>query len=188
MVNLTTNRIHWTTTDIELFPEDGKRYEIINGELFVTRAPDWQHQRICVRLGGLLDAWSQETGDGEVAVAPGIIFAEADNVIPDLVWVRQERLNNMLDDAGHLTTAPELIVEVLSQSAQDQRRDRELKLKLYSSQGVQEYWIIDRFQNQIEIYRREQAQLQRVSTLLATDRLTSSLLPGFTCNVSQLFA
>jgi Uma2 family endonuclease len=187
MANLTTNRIRWTTTDIELFPDDGKRYEIIDGELLVTRAPDWQHQKICVRLGGLLDAWSQTRGNGEVAVAPGIIFAEADNVIPDLVWVQQERLDDILDEAGHLTKAPELIVEVLSQSAQDQRRDRELKLKLYSSQGVQEYWIIDRFQAQIEIYRREQAQLHRITTLLAADQLVSPLLPDFTCPVARLF-
>lgn len=80
----------------------------------MTRAPHWRHQKLCVRIGARLDAWSQETGLGEVAVTPGIIFSEADNVIPDVVWISKERLASSLDESGHLTAAPELVVEVLS--------------------------------------------------------------------------
>jgi Uma2 family endonuclease len=59
MSSPTTETIRWTIADLELFPDDGKRYEIIDGELLVTRAPHWRHQKLCVRVGAILDAWSQ---------------------------------------------------------------------------------------------------------------------------------
>jgi Uma2 family endonuclease len=128
------------------------------------------------------------TGLGQVAAAPGIIFTDADNVIPDVVWVSNERLAVLLDDAGHLTGAPELVVEVLSPGADQERRDRQFKLKLYSTRGVQEYWVVNWRLQQIEVYRREQAKLELVATLFANDELTSPLLPKFVCPVSRLFA
>ena len=109
----------WTTADLELLPDNCNRYEIIDGELFVTRALHWQHQRTCGRIFSALDAWSQSTGLGQAAIAPGIIFSDADNVIPDVVWANNERLAILLDDAGHLTAAPELVVEVLSSSVEN---------------------------------------------------------------------
>jgi Uma2 family endonuclease len=78
-------------------------------------------------------------------------------------------------------------VEVVSPGNDSERRDRELKLKLYSERGVQEYWIIDWRKQQVEVYRRDQLQLQLVSTLFPPDQLTSPLLPGFTFRVSRLF-
>lgn len=180
-------RVRWTSADLELLPESSNRYEIIDGELFVTRAPHWKHQKAANRVGSVLDAWSLSTGLGETVQAPGVIFSDADNVIPDVVWISNERLSNGLDEAGHLTLAPELVVEVLSLGAQNERRDREAKLKLYSERGVQEYWILDWRSQQVEIYRRQQALLKLVYTLLANDTLTSPLLPGFTCTVDRLF-
>ncbi|AUB40369.1 Endonuclease, Uma2 family [Nostoc flagelliforme CCNUN1] len=120
-------------------------------------------------------------------IAPGIIFSDSDNVIPDVVWASHERLKNLLDEAGHLTGAPELVVEVLSPGEKNQKRDKETKLKLYSVQGVQEYWICDSIQKKVEVYRREQAALKLAATLFSQDELTSSLLPGFKCLVSKLF-
>jgi Uma2 family endonuclease len=184
----TTDRVRWTTADLELFPDTGNRYEIIDGELFVTRAPHWQHQKACTRICNALDSWSQKTSLGETVQAPGIIFSDADNVIPDVVWASKERLAILLDEAGHLTAAPELIIEVLSSGPDNERRDRELKLKLYSSRGVREYWIIDWQRQQVEVYRREQAVLELAATLLPSDELNSPLLPGFIYTVSQLFA
>ena len=165
MSQTTTERVRWTSADLELLPDNGNRYEIIDGELFVTRSPHWKHQKTCVRVGYALDTWSQSTNLGETTFAPGVIFTDADNVIPDVVWVSNEILANSLDDAGHLTTAPELIVEVLSPGVENERRDREAKLKLYSSRGVQEYWIINWQKQQIEVYRREQGILKIVATL-----------------------
>jgi Uma2 family endonuclease len=79
-------------------------------------------------------------------------------------------------------------VEVLSPGKANEDRDRSAKLKLYSIQGVLEYWIADRTAQRIEIYRREQAQLVLAATLLDQDTITSDLLPGFACEVARLFA
>lgn len=181
------DKVRWTAADLELFPDNGNRYEIVGGVLLVTRAPDWRHQKASTRISTALDAWSLSTGLGESVQAPGVVFTDADNVIPDVVWISRERLAVLLDEAGHLTGAPELMVEVLSPGNENERRDRELKLKLYSERGVQEYWIIDWQRQQVEVYRREQALLQLVNTLFPADSLTSPLLPSFSYPVSQLF-
>jgi len=183
-----TTRVFWTTADLELFAGDNRnRYEIIDGELFVTKAPHWDHQITCVNVSTVLNIWSNETGLGKVAIAPGIIFSDSDNVIPDVVWASNKRLELLLDDAGHLTGAPELVIEVVSVGGKNEKRDKETKLKLYSVEGVQEYWICDNTNKKVEIYRRQQATLKLAATLFSEDELTSPLLPGFTCLVSKLF-
>ena len=182
-----TERLRWTTSDLELLPDNGNRYEIIDGELFVTKAPHWKHQLTCGRIFSALDAWSQSTKSGQAAINPGIIFTDTDNVIPDVVWASNERLAVLLNNAGHLTAAPELVVEVLSPGTENQRRDREAKLKLYSSRGVREYWIVDWQKQQIEVYRREEAVLNLVATLFTNDNLITPLLPGFNCLVGAIF-
>ena len=188
MSTMPVSPVRWTSADLELFAGDSaNRYEIIDGELFVTRTPNWQHQRICINVGTILKLWSDEAGLGQVAVTPGIIFSESDNVIPDLVWVSDERLDQLLDEVGHLTGAPELIVEILSPGKKNERRDREAKLKLYSIRGVREYWIVDYKQQTVEVYRREEARLKLAANLFSQDELTSPLLPNFSCLVSQFF-
>ncbi|WP_008318518.1 Uma2 family endonuclease [Leptolyngbya sp. PCC 6406] len=182
------DRVRWTTTDLALFPEEGKRYEIIDGVLIVTRAPSWSHQRITGRVFSVLDRWSQASGLGEAAINPGIVFTDEDNVIPDVVWVSRDRLALLMDEAEHLTGAPELVVEVLSPGLRNVERDRQLKLKLYSQEGVQEYWILDPALGQVQVYRRDQVLLRLTSTLYPKDTLTSPLLPGFTCVLEQIFS
>lgn len=182
---MTTNTIKFNSADLALLPDDNKNYEIIDGELFVTRAPHWNHQSACGRLNTSLDNWSQATGLGKIAQNVGLVFGDENDVIPDLVWVSHERLANILDDAGHLTQAPELVVEVLSKSTEKQ--DKVLKLKLYSQQGVIEYWVVDWHLQQVMIYRREKTRLQLVSTLWSPDTLSSPVLPGFTMSVAQIF-
>jgi Uma2 family endonuclease len=183
-----SDKVRWTTADLELLPDNGDRYEIIDGELFVTRAPHWGHQQAIGNLYQELNTWSRETNLGRAGINPGIIFTDADNVIPDVVWASNQRLAILLDEAGHLTAAPELVVEVLSLGADNERRDRDLKLRLYSVRGVQEYWIVNWRLQQIEVYRREQASLRLIATLLSADELTSPLLPGFNCSVARIFA
>jgi Uma2 family endonuclease len=109
-------------------------------------------------------------------------------VEPDVIWISKERLANLLDESGHLTGAPELIVEVLSPGTTNERRDKEAKLKLYSSVGVQEYWIVDWRLKTVEVYRREKARLELIATFFGTDELNTSLLPNFRCQVAQFFA
>jgi Uma2 family endonuclease len=179
--------LRWTSADLEVLPDDGKRYEIIDGELYVSRQPGYHHQYACTQLSGVLVAWSNQTHVGVTLQAPGVIFADDDDVAPDVVWISYERLATALDQAGHLHTAPELVVEVLSPGSSNERRDREVKLKLYSRRGVNEYWIVDWLQRKIEVYRRQDLALHLAATLYATDTLTSLLLPGFACPVMTLF-
>lgn len=181
-------KFRWKSSDSELLPQDGKRYEIIDGELFAAYAPHWGHQKTCVRIASFLDMWSLETGAGEAASGPGILFSEADNVIPDVAWVSKDKLPVALNESGHLIESPDLAIEVLSLGAQNIRRDRELKLRLYSVQGVREYWILDWRLKQVSVYRRTDAQLMLVATLTEEDVLTSPMLPGFLCPLTKLFA
>jgi Uma2 family endonuclease len=92
-----------------------------------------------------------------------------------------------LRDDGKLHAAPELVIEVLSPGVANQQRDRQAKLKLYSRRGVQEYWLVDWQQQQVEVYRRTQAELALAATLYRGDTLQSPLLPCFFCQVTMLF-
>lgn len=182
-----TTSLRWTSTDLELLPDDGKRYEIIDGELYVSRMPTWAHQAVCTTIGYLLHGWSEETGLGSMGMTPGLVFAEDDDVAPDLVWASKRRLAEALGPDGHLHAPPELVVEVLSPGSSNERRDREVKLKLYSRRGVDEYWIADWRTRTVMVYRRAGAALELVATLGADELLVSPLLPGFSCLVAKLF-
>jgi Uma2 family endonuclease len=177
----------FTSADLMLMPDDGKRYEVIEGDLYVSKQPGAEHQFICTQLGHYFQAWNEQSGAGMAFVAPGLVFADDDDVAPDVVWVSHERLAGALDEAGHFTRAPELVVEVLSPGKTNEQRDRVVKLKLYSRRGVSEYWIVDRTQRLVEVYRRERGALKHAATLYADDALESPALPGFSCRVSKLF-
>jgi Uma2 family endonuclease len=178
----------WQSADLELLPNNGNRYEIIDGELLVTRAPHWKHQKVITKLIQSLGIWSSLSNLGEVVTTPGLVFTDDDNVIPDLVWISTDRLARVLDESGHLLAAPELVVEVLSAGTDNERRDREVKRKLYAIRGVQEYWIIDWRRQQIEIFRRDNNALPLVATLFSSDVLSSPLLPNFEQSVAEVFS
>jgi Uma2 family endonuclease len=182
-----TTSLRWTSADLELLPDDGRRYEIVDGELYMSKQPDWHHQFVCGQLFAVLQAWSRQTKSGMANIAPGVIFAEDDDVAPDVVWVSKGRLTTALDADGKLHAAPDLVIEVLSPGAQNERRDREMKLKLYARRGVLEYWIVDWRRRQVEVYRHEQMTLQLIGTLRENDSLESPLLPSFSCPLKQLF-
>jgi Uma2 family endonuclease len=183
----TTSGLRWTIQDVEALPNnEWIRYELVDGELFVTRSPHHKHQQVTGRIFAVLDSWSVESGLGEPSIMPGLIFSDADNVAPDVAWVSYERLAQIQDQAGHFRGAPELVVEVLSPGQANENRDWLAKLKLYSAQGVQEYWIVNWLTQRMEVYRRDNAQLVLVTTLLVGDAITSPLLPGFTCEVARL--
>jgi Uma2 family endonuclease len=181
------NDSHWTINDLGDFPDNGNRYEIIGGELFVAKQPHYHHQFTCTRLGTFLEVWSMQTNLGQTTVAPGVIFADDDNVAPDVVWISFERRATALGEDGKFHQAPELIVEVLSPGNVNERRDCKAKLDLYSRRGVQEYWIVDWVARQVEVYRRKRRKLLLVETLHQKDELQSPLLPGFSCKVRDLF-
>lgn len=178
----------WTTADLELLEYDEwNRYEIIDGELFVTHAPHLNHQNSIGKIYAKLLSWSQQTRLGEPFINPGLIFTDTDNVIPDLVWVSKEKLVTIVDEKGHFTAAPELVVEVLSAGSGNEQRNQEAKLKLYAAQGVQEYWIVNWRSPQVEIYRQENTQISLIGTFFPIDSINSPLLPGFECLVGEFF-
>lgn len=178
----------FTSADLERLPEiEGVRYEIIDGDLYVSRQPDESHQYTSTALASALHTWSTQTGAGITTVVPGLVFSEDSDVIPDVVWISNERRALARDEKGHYRLAPELVIEVLSPGLMNERRDRELKLELYSRQGVQEYWIVDWQQHAIELFRRGAAGLLIAEVLSDGDVITSPLLPEFSCPVSSLW-
>jgi Uma2 family endonuclease len=183
-----TSSLRWTSADLDALPDDGKRYEIIDGELYVSKQPQWDHQVVCGQLFVLLQGWSLHTGAGRANLASGVIFAEDDDVAPDVVWASAERLATALQADGHLHAAPELVVEVLSPGSTNARRDRDVKLKLYSRGGVDEYWIVDWPARTLTVYRRDDDALRQIETLTGDDTLSSPLLPGFSAPLDQVFA
>jgi Uma2 family endonuclease len=185
---VTTQR--WTVADLEQLPEplDDTRYEIIDGELYVSTQPDWRHQYVGLRIGAVLDAWNAATNAGIAITAPGVILSPQDAVAPDVVWVRAERLAMVLRDDGKLHAAPDLIVEILSPGRRNQQRDREKKRTLYAKWGVLEYWIVDWRRRQIAVHRREQAELLALGVWAGRDVLESPHLAGFTVQVEEFFA
>jgi len=181
--------VRWTIADLDHLPENnGVRYEIIDGELHMSKQPHWHHQKTCSNLHGELFVWNRESGLGEIVQAPGIIFSVENAVAPDLVWVSKDRLAAILGDDGKLHDAPELIIEVLSPGTANERRDKDAKARLYSVRGVSEYWVVDWMLQTVAVYRRVSAALQLVTTLQRQDEITSPLLPGFKLLVSQIFS
>jgi len=182
----------YTLADLEHVaqPWDDTRYEIIDGELFVSTQPSLEHQYATNEIAFELSSWNRRTRRGMVLPAPGVIFADDDNAAPDVVWLSWERLRAVLRDDGKLHGPPELMVEVLSPGAENERRDRDVKLKLYSRRGVDEYWILDCQQRRVEVYRRYPADpdvLRLAAALGAEDLLASPRLPGFGVRVGALF-
>jgi Uma2 family endonuclease len=184
-----TTTMRWTVSAVEALPDrlDDTRYEIIDGELHVSTQPHWHHQRSCTRVLSAFLGWDPQSRRGQVTLAPGVIFAEDEAAAPDVVWISNERLNTALGEDGKLHQPPELMVEVLSPGATNERRDRESKLLMYSRRGVDEYWILDWRKRIVDVYRRREHDLRHVATLADTDTLTSPLLPDFSTPVAQLF-
>ena len=179
----------FTSKDLEALPDKpGWRYEIIGGELHVTKAPGWGHNLVGTRMAYALGSWDEQAGVGQVTMGSGLVFADDDDAIPDLIWASHERLRIVLGPDGHLHGPPELVLEVMSPGAANRRRDRELKLALYDRRGVDEYWIAEWERRQVEVYRRLNGRLQLVATLGEGESLGSPLLPGFACPIGSLFA
>src|SRR4051794_28640811 len=179
----------FTSKDLDWLPAvEGIRYEIIDGDLYVSKQPHWHHQYTADRVAYRLNHWNDRTGLGFAITVPGLVFSEDNDVIPDVVWISRSRLDAVEDAAGHLRDAPELVVEVLSLGRENERRDREVKLDLYRRRGVQEYWIVDWRQQSVEVYRRTDGDLGLVATHVGTDVLTTPLLPDFSCPLRELWA
>jgi Uma2 family endonuclease len=186
----------FTVADLEAFPDDGNRYEVIDGELYVTHAPGIDHQLIVDRFVLAFGGWIGGGSERGMAVSgPGIVFAFDSGVIPDLVWVSAAQLPQVVIDPAtgrrgqRFYQAPNLLVEVVSPGTDSERRDRDVKLKLYGRRGADEYWVVDPRRRTIEVYRRTPlATLELAATLREGEVLTSPQLDGFALPVAGIFA
>lgn len=140
----------WTYEQFAQLPDDGKRYEVIGGELYVTPAPRPSHQQILVRLIGRLLQFVEQHELGNLYPGPiDVLFGEGDYLEPDLVFVRRDRLA-IVSDRG-LEGPPDLVIEILSASTA--KRDRTVKRERYAFFGVPEYWVVDPEARRVEVYR-----------------------------------
>jgi Uma2 family endonuclease len=175
--------IRLTYEDFCCLPNDGKRYEIIDGELFVTPSPRSLHQIVIANLHLELGRFVKDREMGRVLVAPlDVVLSRFDIVEPDLLFVSKSRSSTVTET--NVQGAPDLVVEVLARTTAE--IDRTTKLKLYARNGVQEYWIIDPYGPSAEIYRRQERGFEPVKTLGARDSLTSPLFPGFSLPLMDL--
>lgn len=143
-------KIVLTYEDYAALPDDGKRYELHEGELSVTPAPGIPHQRVVFSLVLIIGTYVRANGRGEVFVSPvDCIMSDTTVVQPDLVYVDDSRLGMLSDRA--VEGGPTLAVEVLSPFTQ--RIDRRRKMALYAAHDVTWYWIADPLARTIEAYR-----------------------------------
>ena len=175
-----------TNKDLEGLPQDGNRYELIEGELYVSTAPELIHQRAIGNLYFALKSFLMKDPIGEILYGPGVILSDYDGVIPDLVYLSNER-REQVATGTRIYGAPDLVIEVLSPGMQNMERDRKVKLKLYDKYGVDEYWIVDTRARAIEVYRRETGKLKFFTTFVNDEGVISPLLPDFECGVGNLF-
>jgi Uma2 family endonuclease len=182
------DRMKLTYDDFLLFPDDGKRHELIDGEHYVTPSPNTKHQRVSGNLYFLIRAWLEEHPIGQVFYAPfDVVFSRFDVVEPDLLYVSNERMAEIVT-TQHVTGAPEIVVEIGSPGTR--RRDETIKRRLYERSGVSEYWILDPELDVVRIYRRVGASFDRPAELSreSGDILTTRHLPGLEIPLSRLFA
>lgn len=182
-----TPSVKFTYEDFLHFPEDGKRHEIVDGEHYVTPAPTLNHQRVSVRLVGMLWSYLVQHPIGEIFTAPcDVVLSDLDVVEPDLLFVSHERAGILT--AQHVRGAPDLVVEILSPGTR--KTDEVTKRKLYERFGVQEYWVVDPELDAIKVYRRVEGAFVRVEELSAeaSDTLTTPLLPEWSAALSDIFA
>ena len=142
-----------TYDDFALFPDDGKRHELIDGEHYVTPSPNTRHQTIAGTLHGLLWTWLQAHPTGRLFHAPyDVVFSDVNVVEPDLLYLSNERAAQVLTPL-HARGVPELVVEIASKGTR--KRDETIKRRLYERAGVSEYWVVDPKIDVIRVYRRE---------------------------------
>jgi len=171
--------------DYCLLPEDGKRYEIIDGELHNAPAPTVAHQRIVMRLLDILYPYCNENKHGELLVAPvDVLFSEIDVVQPDILWVSNERLSIITEK--NIQGSPDLVVEIVSPSTA--RKDRELKVKLYEKFKVAEYWLVDPGMGSVSVFRLSGDGLDLVGKHSDLETLESPLFPGLKVDLSVVLA
>ena len=177
-----------TYDDFLLFPDDGKRHELIDGEHYVTPSPNTRHQRISGRLHLLIGNWLEAHPVGQLFFAPfDVVFSNFDVVEPDLLYMSNARATEILT-VTHVAGVPELVIEIASPGTR--KRDETLKRRLYERTGVTEYWVVDPDLDAIRVYRRSTQGFDRPVELSAeaADVLTTPLLVNLEIPLARVFA
>jgi Uma2 family endonuclease len=175
-----------TIADWDAMPaDDGYRYEIIEGELFVSCSPGLTHQIVSDNLNFLIRSYLRSNPIGRLVSTPGLILSNSSGVIPDLVFFANEQRDSIIT-GERLTGPPALVIEIVSRGAANIKRDRIAKLRLYGQHGVPEYWIVD--PQHVTVERYLGSSLTLFETLRREDSLITTTLPGFSCQVSEIFS
>jgi Uma2 family endonuclease len=176
-----------TYDDFLLFPDDGQRHELIDGEHYVTPSPNTKHQRVSGNLHLLIGSWLEIHQVGRVFYAPyDVVFSNFDVVEPDLLYLSNERMAEVVTPQ-HVRGAPEIVIEIGSPGTR--KRDETIKKRLYERSGVSEYWVIDPELDVVRVYRRGEDGFGRAIELSseADDSLTTPLLPGLEMPLRRIF-
>ncbi len=132
-----------TVDDLEAIPYDEwHRYELIEGELYVSPAPGIPHQLVLHNLQLKLGNYLIQNPIGKLVPGPSAVFDKYNSVIPDIVFVSNERWKTIVAKQ-RFNAAPDLVIEIVSPGSTNRSRDLKLKRKLYGKFGVPEYWVVD---------------------------------------------
>ena len=176
----------WTYEDYEKLPDDGQRYEVIEGALYVAAAPNFDHQYTVGEIFAALRTHVGEHKLGLVLVAPfevrlpGIALV----VQPDVIFIPSEHTPH--PGALRFTGAPGLVVEVLSYSTA--RTDKVVKFSAYERAGVREYWLVDPRVHSVEVYSlSDEGTLELAGQYTPGETITSGVLSDLALSVDDLF-
>jgi Uma2 family endonuclease len=176
-----------TYDDFVLFPDNGQRHELVDGEHWVTPSPNYRHQKVSLNLSVLIATWLERHPIGQVLYAPfDVVFTKFDVVQPDLLYLSNECAAEVLTSAN-IQGVPELVIEIGLPATR--RRDETIKRHLYDRAGVSEYWVVDLELDLVRVYRREDRQFARPVELSAEagDTLTTPLLPNLELPLERIF-
>jgi len=181
---MNAQQVIFTYDDYLTLPNDGKRYEIIEGELYMTASPFYAHQRASHELDYLLTDFVKEHNLGEVLTAPfDVVLSMTDITEPDILFISKERLH--IITKKNIIAAPDLVVEIISESTE--KVDKVQKKALYEKYGVKEYWIVDPEQKSIERFNLKEGRFTQGTFVRSGETFESQLLKGFSFPVKKIF-
>ncbi len=176
--------VKFTYSDLLSAPEDGKRYEIFEGELIVSTSPGEKHQRIVINLVGIFLPYVKSQNPGRIYTAPFDVYFDDETVVePDIIFISKDR--NVIIEEKRINGAPDLIVEILSSGTE--ARDRGFKFRRYEKEGVKEYWIVDPENRTIEIYTLKKSRYELVKKFEGADIVISPLFKGLEFNIKEVW-
>lgn len=172
-----------TAHDLDAFPEDGNRYEILEGELLVSPAPFLRHQRLVMNLAYAIERLIQQGRlKGRVFPAPvKVVLSNFTRFEPDVVFVAEKNFPILKRDG--IYGAPDLVIEVLSADVQ---RDRNVKLPAYLEFVVKEVWLVDGEQNSLEVFTSK-GPPACAQTIRDSAELYSPTVQGLVLSMPELF-